>query len=99
MHPYQPQSQGNTMSTRTIDHAARQDTSRLMSRALLRVASIAALSVFFALINCVAPGDQVQGLTTPALDATPPAVAQASAMAATDSVDHHVGAGAHPQRN
>jgi hypothetical protein len=68
-----------------------------MSRALLRVASIAALSVFFALINCIAPPDQ--GLAAPALDATTPAVAQASATAAADSVDQPVGAGAHTQRN
>lgn len=87
------------MSTHTINHAARQDTGRLMTRALLRVASIAALSVFFALINCIPPGGQVQGLASPALDATPPAMAQASATAPADSDGHPVGAGAHAQRN
>jgi hypothetical protein len=85
------------MSTRTIDKATRQNTSHLMTRAILRVASIAALSVLFALINCVAPGDQ--GLAAPALDARPPAVAQASTTAAADSNDHRVGAGTHTRRN
>ena len=87
------------MSTRTIDHAAQQDTNRLISRALLRVVSIAALSVLFALVYCVAPADQGQGLAAPTLDARPSAVAQANAPAAADSVDCPVGAGAHTQPN
>lgn len=80
------------MNTRTIDDATRANTSRPLNSALLRVASTAALSVLFALIHCVAPADHGQGLAAPA-------VAQVSATASADSVDHPVGAGAHTRRN
>ena len=87
------------MSTHTIDQAARQDARRLMNGALLRMAATAALSVLFALIHCAEPVDQGQGLAAPALDATPPAAAQAATATPADSLDHRVGADTHARRN
>lgn len=41
------------MSIHTFDAAARQDTRRPMNSAVLRVLGVAALSMLFALIDCV----------------------------------------------
>jgi len=76
------------MSTHTIGNAARQDARRLMNSALLRMAATVALSVLFALVNCIAPADQGQGLASPAGNGPLPAVAQAAVAAHVDSLDH-----------
>jgi hypothetical protein len=98
MRPCQWQSRGNTMSTHTIDEAARQDARHLMKSALLRMAATAALSVFFALIHLAAPSDHGQGLAAPAVNDAPSAVTR-QAAAPADSFDHRAGADAHARRN
>lgn len=45
------------MSTHTTHEADRQDDRRLMKSALLRMVSVAVMSILFALIHCVAPLD------------------------------------------
>jgi len=45
------------MSTHTTHEANHQDDRRLMNSALLRMASVAVMSILFALIQCVAPVD------------------------------------------
>jgi hypothetical protein len=95
---YEWQYRGHTMSTYTIDNA-RQDARRLMNAALLRMATTAALSVLFALIHCVEPVHHGQGLTSPAVDATAPAMAQAAAATPADSLDQRAGADVHPRRH
>ena len=89
------------MSTHTINGPTRQDARRLMNSALLRMACTVALSVLFALIHCVAPADDSQGLAAPAVNDTAPSAAHAGATlsAASDSFDHRVGADAHARRN
>ena len=83
------------MSTYTIDDAAQQRAGGLMNGALLRVASVAAMSIVFALIHCAAPLDDGLSIARPASDMT----AQAHAAAPVHSLDHGIGAEAHAAGN
>lgn len=83
------------MSTHTIDPAARQGARHLMNTALLRIAGVAALSIVFALIDCV--GSVMDPLlVTPPAASEVPMVAHAPAAVPADS---GVGGEAHTRRN
>ena len=86
------------MSTHTIDPAARQGARHVMNTALLRIAGVAALSIVFALVDCV--GSVIDPLlVTPPASSDAPTVAHAPAAATADSLDHRVGGEAPTRRN
>ena len=86
------------MSLHTFDETARQDVRRLMNSPLLRVLSVAALSVVFALINCVGQAGSESQFSALASGAAPAGM-QATAAAPADPFDSRAGTDAPVRRN
>lgn len=84
------------MSIHTLDEAARQDARRLMNSALLRVLGVAALSVVFALIECVGQAGSQSPFSAPLAS---DAVRAQAAAAPADPFDSAAGAEARMRRN
>lgn len=87
------------MSTDTFDATARQDTRRLTNSALLRVLSVAAFSVVFALIDCAVQVDTPSYLTASSASGSVAAPTRATTAAMADSFDPAASAGAPMRRN